>query len=97
MPEHQDHSQYVRLGDDSLVRLDMDRGFTSVRHGLSEDEDVSLARTTGQFVAEVLDLVQPDDESNADPHPLEELAKQRGSAASALTASPCVGCRTKCC
>jgi hypothetical protein len=68
-------TQYVHLADDSLIRLDMDRGFTSVRHGLGEYEAVSWARTASDFVAEVLDLVQPDDEENTDPHPWEELAQ----------------------
>lgn len=54
----------------------MDRGVTSVRHGSGEDEEVSWARTVSDFVAEVLDLVQPeDDEDNHDPHPWEELAE----------------------
>lgn len=68
-------TQYVRLSDESLIRLDMDRGVTSVRHGVSEDEEVSWAQTASDFVAEVLDLVQPDDEDNADPHPWDELAQ----------------------
>jgi len=64
--------QYVRLSDASLVRLDMDRGFTTVRYGAGP---VSWKRTTDDLIEEVLALVQVDDIDNPGVHPWEELAE----------------------
>lgn len=66
-------TQYVRLSDGSLIRLDMDRGVTSVRHGAGEH--VSWKRTADDVIAEILDLVQGDDVDNPGTHPWDELAK----------------------
>ncbi|WP_154676863.1 hypothetical protein [Parafrankia discariae] len=66
-------TQYIRLGDDSLIRLDMDRGFTASRYGASGE--VSWARKASDLVAEILDLVRTDDEDDPDLHPWEELAE----------------------
>ncbi len=66
-------TQYVRLSDESLIRLDMDRGFTDVRSGARED--VSWKRTADDLIAEILDLVQGDDRHNPGVHPWEDLAE----------------------
>ena len=66
-------TQYVRLSDESLVRLDMDRGFTDVRHGTSED--ISWKRRADDLIAEILDLVQGDDRHNPGTHPWDDLAE----------------------
>jgi hypothetical protein len=66
-------TQYVRLSDESLIRLDMDRGFTDVRSGA--DEDVSWKRSADGLIAEILDLVQGDDRHNPGTHPWEDLAE----------------------
>jgi hypothetical protein len=66
-------TQYVRLSDDSLIRLDMDRGFTDVRSG--PREDVSWKRRADDLIAEILDLVQADDRHNPGSHPWENLAE----------------------
>lgn len=81
-------TQYVRLSDQSLIRLDMDRGFTSVRHG--DDGPVSWKRTASDLIAEVLDLVGTDDEDDPASHPWEELAeaaRRRGIDVSGATLS----------
>jgi len=64
--------QYVRLSDDSLIRLDMDRGFTTVRYGAGP---VSWKRTTDDLIEEVLALVQVDDIDTPGVHPWDELAQ----------------------
>ncbi|WP_154675667.1 hypothetical protein [Parafrankia elaeagni] len=66
-------TQYIRLVDNSLIRLDMDRGFTAFRYAASGE--VSWARKAGDLVAEILDLVRADDEDDPDLHPWEELAE----------------------
>lgn len=55
-------TQYLRLSDDSMLRLDMDRGFSSFKHG--NVEAVSWKRTPADVVSEVLTLVKADA-----PHP----------------------------
>lgn len=52
-------TQYLRLSDDSLIRLDMDRGVDSFRYGSTEP--ISWKRTSADVVLEVLTLVQADD------------------------------------
>ncbi|GAA4714480.1 hypothetical protein APR04_004105 [Promicromonospora umidemergens] len=66
-------TQYVRLSDESLIRLDMDRGVTSVRHGAGEH--VSWKRTAHDVITEIMDLVQGDDDDNPGTHPWDELAE----------------------
>lgn len=82
-------TQYVRLADESLIRLDLDRGFTSVRHGAGTT--VSWKRTTSDLIAEILDLVGTDDEDHhPGSHPWEQLAeaaRRRGIDVSAATLS----------
>lgn len=81
-------TQYVRLSDESLIRLDMDRGVTSVWHG--SGEHVSWKRTADDVIAEILDLVRADDRHNPDTHPWEELAeaaRTRGVDVNAATLS----------
>lgn len=65
-------AQYVRLSDESFIRLDMDRGFTDVRHGARES--VSWKRSADDLIAEILDLVQADDRHSPGSHPWEQLA-----------------------
>ncbi len=67
-------TQCVRLSDDSLIRLDMDRGVTSWRHGAPPGAPISWKRPLDEVIAEVLDLVGTDDEDDPGGHPWEELA-----------------------
>lgn len=83
-------TQCVRLADESLVRLDMDRGFTSVRHGAADGEAVSWKRPDDELIAEILDLVRADDEDDPEAHPWDELAeaaRKRGVDVDAATLS----------
>jgi len=66
--------QHIRLSDGSLVRLDMDRGVTSVRHGVNDGEPVSWKRPLDDLVKEILDLVHADDPANPMAHPWADLA-----------------------
>jgi hypothetical protein len=52
-------TQYLRLSDQSMIRLDMDRGVSSSQHGHSES--VSWKRSAADVIAEVLTLVKGDD------------------------------------
>lgn len=65
-------TQYLRLSDDSMIRLDMDRGVTAARFGAVEP--VSWKRSSEEVIAEVLDLIQGDE---PDPgfFPWEEYAQ----------------------
>lgn len=67
-------TQCVRLSDDSLIRLDMDRGVTSWLHGAPPGAPISWKRPLDEVIAEVLVLVGSDDEEDPDGHPWEELA-----------------------
>jgi hypothetical protein len=51
-------TQYLRLSDESMIRLDMDRGVSSFKHGPTEN--VSWKRTSADVISEVLTLVQAD-------------------------------------
>lgn len=80
-------TQCVRLADGSLIRLDMDRGVTSVRHGAAEGETISWKMPADDVIAEVLALVRDD---SPDAHPWDELAKaahRRGVDVDAATLS----------
>ena len=83
-------TQCVRLSDDSLVRLDMDRGFSSSHHGAPAGATISWRRPLDEVIAEVLDLVGTDDEDDPGGHPWEELAaaaRTRGIDVDAATLS----------
>ncbi|WP_207218961.1 hypothetical protein [Pengzhenrongella frigida] len=83
-------TQCVRLADESLIRLDMDRGVTSVRHGAAEGEVISWKRPADEVIAEILDLVRTDDEDDPEAHPwddLAEAARKRGIDVDAATLS----------
>lgn len=83
-------TQCVRLADESLIRLDMDRGVTSVRHGAAEGEVISWKVPADDVIAEVLDLVRADDEDDPEAHPWDELAeaaRKRGVDVDAATLS----------
>jgi hypothetical protein len=51
-------TQYLRLSDESMIRLDMDRGVTSSRHG--HTGTVSWKRSAADVISEVLTLIQAD-------------------------------------
>ncbi len=67
-------TQSVRLSDDSLIRLDMDRGVTSWRHGARPGEPISWKRPLDEVIAEVLVLVSAEVGDDPDGHPWDELA-----------------------
>ena len=56
-------TQYLRLSDESMIRLDMDRGVSSFKHGLTEN--ISWKRSAAEVISEVLTLVQAD---GPEPH-----------------------------
>jgi hypothetical protein len=51
-------TQYLRLSDESMIRLDMDRGVSASKHG--NVEPLSWKRSAEDVIAEVLTLVQAD-------------------------------------
>ncbi|KAA9107482.1 hypothetical protein [Microbacterium rhizomatis] len=65
-------TQYLRLSDESMIRLDMDRGVSTFRHG--RPGPVSWKRTSADVIAEVLTLVQGD-EPDPGTFPCEEYAQ----------------------
>ncbi|WP_026531186.1 hypothetical protein [Haematomicrobium sanguinis] len=65
-------TQYLRLADRSLIRLDMDRGLSFFKHGYQRP--VSWKQSTPDFVAEVLTIVKADAPDPAD-FPWEEYAQ----------------------
>ena len=67
--------QYLRLSDFSLVRLDMDRGVTTVMHGAEADEPTSWGRPLSEVIEEVMALVRADDPHDPTAHPWVELAE----------------------
>jgi len=72
-------TQYLRLSDESMIRLDMDRGVTSFKHG--HTGAISWKRSAADVIAEVLSLVRGDDEAKPDSFPWEayaEAAQLRG-------------------
>ncbi|WP_146070000.1 hypothetical protein [Cryobacterium sp. Y29] len=71
-------TQYLRLSDESMIRLDMDRGVSSFKHGPGA---VSWKRSAADVIAEVLMEVRGDDEAKPDSFPWEayaEAAQLRG-------------------
>ena len=66
-------TQYLRLSDESMIRLDMDRGVASSKHGYGGA--VSWKRSAADVIAEVLDLVRGDDAAKPDSFPWEEYAE----------------------
>lgn len=71
-------TQFLRLSDGSLIRLDMDRGLSRRQHGPTEP--ISWKRPARDVVAEVVNLVQSEAlEPNAFPWDLyAEAAQRRG-------------------
>lgn len=65
-------TQYLRLSDDSMVRLDMDRGVSSFTHG--DVRPVSWKRAAQDVIDEVLDLVRADG-VGGESFPWEEYAE----------------------
>ena len=77
-------TQYLRLSDQSMIRLDMDRGVSSFQHRNSET--VSWKRSAADVIAEVLTLVKGDDAARPDTFPWEgyvRAAQLRGIAVDA--------------
>ena len=66
-------TQYLRLSDESMIRLDMDRGVSASQHGHSET--VSWKRSAADVIAEVLTLVKGDDVAQPDSFPWDDYAK----------------------
>ncbi|NQX13054.1 hypothetical protein HQQ80_15595 [Microbacteriaceae bacterium VKM Ac-2855] len=69
---HMKMTQYLRLSDESMIRLDMDRGVSSFKHGYARP--VSWKRASVDVISEVLTLIKGDD---PDPgyFPWEEYAQ----------------------
>lgn len=65
-------TQYLRLSDESMIRLDMDRGVTSFMHG--HTETVSWKRSADDVISEVLTLIQAD-ATEPDSFPWEQYAE----------------------
>ena len=65
-------TQYLRLSDESMIRLDMDRGVSSFMHGPTEN--VSWKRSAADVIAEVLTLVQADG-TEPDSFPWDQYAE----------------------
>ena len=67
-------TQYLRLSDESMIRLDMDRGVVaSSKHG--QHGAVSWKRSAADVIAEVLNLVRGDDAAKPDSFPWEQYAE----------------------
>jgi hypothetical protein len=66
-------TQYLRLSDESMIRLDMDRGVSSSKFGHSEV--IFWKRSAADVIADVLTLVKADDAAKPDSFPWEEYAK----------------------
>ncbi|MCR2784014.1 MULTISPECIES: hypothetical protein [unclassified Microbacterium] len=78
-------TQFLRLSDESMIRLDMDRGVNTFKYGYTEP--VSWKRTSADVISEVLTLVQGD-EPDPGVFPWEEYsqaAKLRGISVEAET------------
>lgn len=65
-------TQYLRLSDESLIRLDMDRGMDTFRFGY--EEPLSWKRTAAEVRSDVLTLVRGD-EPNPGEFPWHEYAQ----------------------
>ena len=65
-------TQYLRLSDESMIRLDMDRGVTSSKFG--HTGAISWKRSAADVISEVLTLVQAD-AAEGDVFPWEEYAR----------------------
>ncbi|WJM15774.1 hypothetical protein [Microbacterium arborescens] len=65
-------TQYLRMSDDSMVRLDMDRGVSSFTHG--RVRPVSWKRAAQDVIDEVLDLVRADG-ADGESFPWEDYAQ----------------------
>lgn len=71
--------QFARLEDESLVRLDMDRGFTAFRYGDEPKDEVSWNQDIRDVVDEVLTIVRSDTGDNSYPwDDLADAAQKRG-------------------
>jgi hypothetical protein len=65
-------TQYLRLSDESLIRLDMDRGVDSFKHGRAET--ISWKRSANDVISEVLTLIRAD-ATEPDSFPWEQYAE----------------------
>jgi hypothetical protein len=69
---HMKMTQYLRLSDESMIRLDMDRGVSSFKHG--HTRPVSWKRASADVISEVLTLLKGD-EPDPGHFPWEEYAQ----------------------
>ena len=88
-------TQYLRLSDESMIRLDMDRGVSSSQHGHSET--VSWKRSAADVIAEVLTLVKGMMSRNPIPFRGTTMPRPHACGVSRLTPRHCVIFRTRCC
>jgi hypothetical protein len=65
-------TQYLRLSDESMIRLDIDRGLTTFMH--SHAGQVSWKQTPSEVISEVLTLIQGD-EPDPGSFPWDEYAQ----------------------
>lgn len=65
-------TQYLRLSDESMIRLDMDRGVSASKFG--HVEPISWKRPAAEVISEVLTLVQAD-ATEPDSFPWEQYAQ----------------------
>jgi hypothetical protein len=65
-------TQYLRLSDDSMIRLDMDRGVSSSKFG--HGGAISWRRPAADVISEVLTLVQAD-AADGESFPWDEYAQ----------------------
>lgn len=65
-------TQYLRLSDESMIRLDMDRGVSAFK--LGHTPDISWKRSAADVISEVLTLVQAD-APEPDSFPWEQYAQ----------------------
>ena len=65
-------TQYLRLSDESMIRLDMDRGVSSCKH--APTENVSWKSSAAEVISEVLTLVRAD-AAEPDSFPWDQYAE----------------------
>jgi hypothetical protein len=66
-------TQHLRLSDESMIRLDMERGVSASKYG---HRAVSWKRSAADVIAEVLNLVRGDDAAKPDSFPWEAYMRR---------------------
>jgi len=87
-------TQYLRLSDESMIRLDMDRGVFSTKFG--DIEAVSSTRSAADVISEVLSLVQAD-APKPDFFRGNNMPRPPSCGESRLTPRHCAIFHTRCC